>query len=51
MVSRTVVPWKQIFNIVSLSVWCGMIDDMLIGPIILVDHMRGQKYLDFNIPC
>ena len=25
----------------------GMIDDMLIGPVILDDHMTGQNYLDF----
>ena len=24
-----------------------MIDDMLIGPVILDDHMIGQNYLDF----
>jgi len=24
-----------------------MIDDMLIGPVILDDHMTGQNYLDF----
>jgi hypothetical protein len=29
------------------SVWCGMIDDMLIGPVILGDRMIGQNYLDF----
>jgi len=31
----------------SISVWCGMIDDMLIGPVILDDRMIGQNYLDF----
>jgi len=30
----------------STNVWCGMIDDMLIGPVILDDHMTGQNYLD-----
>jgi len=28
-------------------VWCGMIDDMLIGPVILDDRMTGQNNLDF----
>jgi len=27
--------------------WCGMIVDMLSGPIILDDHITGQNYLDF----
>ena len=31
----------------SINVWCGMIDDMFIGPVILNDHMTGQNYLDF----
>ena len=31
----------------SINVWCGMIDDMLIGPVILDDRMTGQNYLDF----
>ena len=31
----------------SISVWCGMIDDMLIGPVILDKHMTGQNNLDF----
>ena len=26
----------------SINVWCGMIDDMLIGPVILDDRMIGQ---------
>jgi len=30
----------------SINVWCGMINDMLIGPVIL-DRMTGQNYLDF----
>jgi len=29
------------------NVWCGMIDDMLNGPIILEDLMTGQNYLHF----
>ena len=42
------VLWKQIFNVVFfINVSCGMIDDMLIGPIILDDRMTGQNYLDF----
>ena len=41
------VLWKQIFNVVFLSMWCGMIDDMLIGPVISDDRMTGQNYLDF----
>jgi len=31
----------------SINVWCGMIDDMLTGPVILDDRMAGQNYLDF----
>ena len=31
----------------SINVWCGMIDDMLIVPVILDDRMTGQNYLDF----
>ena len=31
----------------SINVWCGMIDDMLIGPIILDDLLTEQNYLDF----
>ena len=39
---------KQIFNVVfSINVWCGMIGDMLIGPVILDDRITGQNYLDF----
>jgi len=30
----------------SINMWCGMIDDMLIGPVILDDRMTGQNYLD-----
>jgi len=31
----------------SINAWCGMIDDMLIGPVILDDHTTGQNYPDF----
>ena len=31
----------------SINVWCGMIDDILIGPVTLDDRMTGQNYLDF----
>jgi len=31
----------------SINVWCGIIDDMLIGPVILDDRMTTQNYLDF----
>ena len=31
----------------SINVCCGVIDDMLIGPVILDDRMTGQNYLDF----
>ena len=31
----------------SINVRCGMIDDMLIGPVILYDRMTGQNYLHF----
>ena len=30
----------------SMNVWCGMIDDILTGPVILDNRMRGQNYLD-----
>jgi hypothetical protein len=38
------------FGIVSLSsicMWCGVIDDMLIGPFIFDDHMTVHNYRDF----
>ena len=41
------VLWKQNSSVVSLSVWCGMINDMLIGPVILDDRMVGHSDLDF----
>ena len=31
----------------SINVWCGIIDDMLIGPVVLDDRMTGQNYPDF----
>ena len=31
----------------SINVWCGRIDDMMIGPVILDDRMTGQNYIDF----
>ncbi|EFN75823.1 hypothetical protein EAI_15490, partial [Harpegnathos saltator] len=31
----------------SVNVWCGMIDRMLISPVILQNRMTGQGYLDF----
>ena len=31
----------------SIDVWCGMIDDMLIGPDILDDRVTEKNYLDF----
>jgi hypothetical protein len=31
----------------SMNVWCFMIDNMLIGPVILDDRMIRQNYLDF----
>ena len=31
----------------SINVWWGMIDDMLIGPVILDDLMTGQNYPEF----
>ena len=30
----------------SINVWCGIIDDMLIGPVSLDDRMTGQNYLN-----
>jgi hypothetical protein len=32
----------------SVNVWCGMIDDMLIGPVTSDDLMTGHNYLDFQ---
>jgi hypothetical protein len=32
----------------SINVCCSMIDDMLIGPVILDNVMTGQNYLDFR---
>jgi hypothetical protein len=41
------VLWKQIFNVIFfINVWCGMIDDMLIGPVILDGRTTGKNYLD-----
>jgi hypothetical protein len=31
----------------SISVWCGMIDDVLVGPVVSDDSMTGHNYLDF----
>jgi hypothetical protein len=31
----------------SVNVWCGMIDDHLIGPAILENRVNGQSYLEF----
>jgi len=31
----------------SINVWCGMINDMFIGTVILDDRMTTQNYLDF----
>jgi hypothetical protein len=31
----------------SINVWCGVIDDMLFGPVIFDDRMTGHNYLDF----
>ena len=31
----------------SINVWCGMIDDMLIRPVNLDNRMTGQNYLEF----
>ena len=30
----------------SINVWCGMIDDTLIGPVIVADLLTGKNYLD-----
>jgi len=37
---------KTNFQRFSINVWCGMIDDMLIGPVILDDRTTGRNYLD-----
>ena len=31
----------------SVNVWCGIINDVLIGPIIVEDRMTGDSYLSF----
>jgi hypothetical protein len=31
----------------SINVWCRMIDDVLIGPVISDDLMTGHNYLDY----
>jgi hypothetical protein len=33
----------------SVNVWCGVIDDMVIDPVVLDDRMTGQSYLDFSV--
>ena len=30
-----------------MNVWCGIINDMLIGPVIVEDRMTGDIYLHF----
>ena len=30
-----------------MNVWCGIINDMLIGPVIVEDRMTGDNYLHF----
>jgi hypothetical protein len=48
LVTIHIVLWKQIFSVASLiSMWCGMINNLLIGPIILEYCMTGHNYLDF----
>jgi hypothetical protein len=42
-----VLPSRRTQRRFSINVWCGMIDDMLIGPVILEDLMTGQNYLHF----
>jgi hypothetical protein len=40
--------WKQVFSVdFSVNVWCCMIDDVLIGHVILDDRIRRHNYLDF----
>lgn len=31
----------------SVNVWCGIIDDQLIGPVVLDNRLNGVRYLDF----
>jgi hypothetical protein len=31
----------------SINVWYGIINDTLIGPVILDDHMTGHNYRDY----
>jgi hypothetical protein len=38
---------KKYQRLFCITVWCGMINDMLNGPIILEDRMTGKNYLDF----
>ena len=30
-----------------MNVWCGIINEMLIGPVIVEDRMTGDSYLQF----
>jgi len=30
-----------------VNIWCGIINDMLIGPVIVEDQMTGDSYLHF----
>jgi hypothetical protein len=42
-----VVLWKQILQRpCCICVWCGMIDEMSFGPVILEDRVTGENYLD-----
>jgi hypothetical protein len=42
-----IVLWKQIFqHHFSINVWCGMINDMLIGSTIIENCRSGHNYLD-----
>jgi len=31
----------------SVTVWCAVLDDQLIGPFILEGHLTGEAYLRF----
>jgi hypothetical protein len=33
----------------SLNVWCGLLDDFLIGPHVLPNRLMGEAYLDFLV--
>ena len=41
------VPLKHFQTRFSVNVWCGIINDMLIGRVIIEHRMTGDSYLHF----